>query len=206
MKIGLRELTFFLLLAAIVGGAGWFVFLPHWKDIQATHKETHGKKVRLTQLDHLGQTSDGLTKELGELTKALEFFESKLPADQQMSVVLREITQITDRHGLITKSVRTLKQIEASEYVAQPIEMDMAGTFEGFYQFLLELERMPRITRISQMVLDKDKDNEGIVSSKMVVSIYFEPSNRGESSGTSVVPVPVSVSTTRRRPAAGGER
>ena len=94
--------------------------------------------------------------------------------------------------------------MQSADYVAQPIEMDMTGSFEGFYQFLLELERLPRITRINQMELNKDRDNEGVVSAKMVVSIYFEPSGRGDSSGGAAqVVVPIS---TARRPTAGGAR
>ena len=203
MKLGLRELTFVLLLVGILAGAAWFVFMPHWKEVEAVRKEVQDKKVRMTQLEHLGQTSEGLTKELGELAKALEFFESKLPADQQISVVLREITQITDRHGLVTRSVRTLKQVESPDYVAQPIEMDMTGSFEGFYQFLLELERLPRITRISQMELTKDKQAEGVVQVKMVVSIYFEPPNRNGSSASASAGTPA---TGYRSAMAGGGR
>jgi type IV pilus assembly protein PilO len=178
MKIGLREVTFFVLLLGILGLAGYFVFLPHYRQTQQTMEENRVKQARLAQLERLGQTSDSLTKELAELGKALEFFESKLPNDQQIHNVLREVTQNTEKHGLATKSVRTLKQIESNDYVALPIEMDLAGPFEGLYQFLLELERMPRITKISQMEVNKDASGEGMVTTKLVVSVYFDPANR----------------------------
>ncbi|MDD4889699.1 MAG: type 4a pilus biogenesis protein PilO [Phycisphaerae bacterium] len=180
MRIGLRELTFFLLLLGIVAGAGYFVFLPHWRETERLTQENDVKQTRLTHLDRIGQTSESLSKELTELGKALDFFESKLPNDQQIHSVLREITQITDKHKLTTKSVRTLKQTQAAEYVALPIEMEMSGSFEGTYQFLLDLERLPRITRVTDMNIEKDKAGEGHVQTKVVVSVYFEPNGKGE--------------------------
>ncbi len=184
MKIGLRELTFFLLLVGILAGAAYFVFLPHWRQVEQVRKETMEKQARLNNLGQLGQSSEALTKELADLTQALEFFESKLPDNQQIHSVLREVTQITEKHGLTTKSVRTLKQVESPDYVAQPIEMDLSGGFPGFYQFLLDLRKLPRITKIGQMELAKDKVAEGVVQTKMVLTIYFEPPAKGtEASG-----------------------
>ncbi len=175
MKIGLRELTFFLLLAAIPIGAAMFVFVPRWHNVAEMEVETLEKQVRLERLDQVSRTTESLGQELKDLSDALTFFESKLPNSQQIHTVLREVTQISESHQLTTKSVRTLKQQEAAEFVALPIEMELTGDFSGVYQFLYDLHKLPRITRITQMNLAKDKKQEGVVEAKLIVLIYFEP-------------------------------
>ena len=37
----------------------------------------------------------------------------------------------------------------------QPLEIQIEGNFDGFYQFLLELETLPRITQIHQLKLER---------------------------------------------------
>jgi hypothetical protein len=63
--------------------------------------------------------------------------------------------------------------------------MIMEGKFDGFYQFLLELEQLPRITRIHQMKMMRGDDlggpgsleSDGSMKVEFAVSIYFEPQN-----------------------------
>lgn len=179
MKIGLRELTFFLLLAAIPTMAAFFVFVPKWKKVAEMEVEIQVKQARLERLDQISRTTESLTGELNDLGEALNFFESKLPNDQQIHTVLREVTQIGESHRLSTRSVRTLKQEEAAEFVALPIELELSGDFSGFYEFLYDLHKLPRITRITKMNVAKHKKNEGQVEAKLIVLIYFEPGDSG---------------------------
>ena len=175
MKIGIRELTFLALLAAIPVAAALLVFMPRHKQVEAVDEEIATKQGRLAQLDRLGQTSASLSQELNELAKALAFFESKLPNDQQIHTVLREVTQIGEKYRLQTRSVQTQKQESTADYVAQPIELKLAGKFEGIYQFLYDLHQLPRITRIKRLEIEKDKSGEGLVQATLVILIYFEP-------------------------------
>lgn len=179
MKIGLRELTFFLLLAAIPTMAAFFVFVPKWEKVADLEAEIQVKQARLERLDQISRTTESLSGELSDLGEALNFFESKLPNDQQIHTVLREVTQISESHRLSTRSVRTLKQEEAAEFVALPIELELSGDFSGFYEFLYDLHKLPRITRITKMNVAKHKKNEGQVEAKLIVLIYFEPGDSG---------------------------
>jgi Tfp pilus assembly protein PilO len=39
--------------------------------------------------------------------------------------------------------------------------MQLVGNFNSFYSFMLELEKLPRIMKIRELELDKQKDHEG---------------------------------------------
>jgi hypothetical protein len=63
--------------------------------------------------------------------------------------------------------------------------MVLEGQFDGFYQFLLELENLPRITRVHKMKLQRAGTRgapsrelpSGAMRAEFTLSIYFKPSS-----------------------------
>ncbi len=53
--------------------------------------------------------------------------------------------------------------------------MSLQGNFNGFYSFLLQLEKLQRITRVTQMDLQKINDRDGEMTAALTLSIFFEP-------------------------------
>jgi len=62
--------------------------------------------------------------------------------------------------------------------------MNLSGDFNGYYSFLLQLEKLPRITRVTQMNLQKISDRDGEMQAQMTLSIFFEPDTGGAVAGT----------------------
>ncbi len=56
--------------------------------------------------------------------------------------------------------------------------MSLSGDFNGFYSFMLQLEKLPRITRVGQMNLAKINDRDGEMQAQLTLSIFFEPDTR----------------------------
>ena len=90
---------------------------------------------------------DDLNDKIDELQKAIKFFESKLPQEKEVDKILKEVWQMAEANSLQTKTVKTLKTERGPSYSEQPIQMSLSGDFNGFYSFLLQLEKLPRITR-----------------------------------------------------------
>ena len=103
---------------------------------------------------------DDLSRKINELQKAIDFFASKLPAAKEMDKVLTEVSQMADVDALQSKTVKSLKTERGSAYSEQSIQMNLAGDFNGFYSFLLQLaEKLPRITviRAENMSLPRNR-------------------------------------------------
>ena len=52
--------------------------------------------------------------------------------------------------------------------------MELEGNFSSFYSFLLELENLPRIMKIRELKLEKQKTDEGQIAADFIVSIFFQ--------------------------------
>lgn len=175
MKLGARELVFFTLMLALLGGSWWFVFKRANDRRDFLRAEVERKQADLENLRKATSGIEDLGKKIDELQKAIAFFESKLPKEREMDKVLKEVWQMAQGNQLECKAIKTLRAERQATYSEQPIELLMSGEFGGFYNFLLQLEKLPRITRVGQMNLQKITSADGQMSAKVTLSVFFEP-------------------------------
>jgi len=180
MRLGIRELVFFLVLLGMPVVAYVSVFAPMNRDIDDVRADNAVKQAKLERLEVARHIED-LGQEIAKLNDAVAMFEAKLPAEKEVEVILREVWQMATDYDLNPRSVRTEEPIKGHMHSEVPIRMEILGDFDGFYSFLLALERLDRITRIHQMELKSLPDRNGHIEAKFTLSIFFEPSSRGGS-------------------------
>jgi len=177
MRFGLREAVFVLLLLGMPAAAYFFVFEPRNQQIAEARQEVAQKQAKLNELEKATKSIDDLGAEIDELKQAISFVEQQLPAQREVDVILREVWELAAEHKLRPESVRPDKVVPQSHYTELPIKLVIVGDFDGFYEFLLALEDLPRITRLPQMKLQKLSGpdvEDGAMKADLVLSIFFE--------------------------------
>jgi type IV pilus assembly protein PilO len=184
MKFGIREIVFVVVMLALLGSTNYFVFSKSNAKKQELLKEIHDRQASLSNLQQATNGIDDLDHKIDDLQKAITFFESKLPQEKEVDKILKEVWQMAEANHLQVKSVKTLKTQRGPNYSEQPIDMSLSGDFKtGFYAFLLQLEKLPRITRITNMKLEKISDQDGAMQAQMTLSIFFEPDSNSAVAG-----------------------
>ena len=179
MKFGVRELMFVCVLLGI-GGWTWNAYQKRDQERKDLNADTAKIRTELVSLKTATAGIEDLGRKIDDLQKAIDFFESKLPQEQEMDKILTEVSQMADANALTTRTVKTLKSEKTANYREQPIQMSISGDFNGFYSFLLQLEKLARITRVTQMNLQKIDEHDGQMQAQMTLSIFFEPENGGQ--------------------------
>lgn len=176
MRFGIREIIFVILLMAVPVGAYFFVFQPRNQLIAEARQEISAKQQKLEALEKTTMTMADLGVEIDRLTETIEMFEQKLPPQREVEVVLREVWELAARQRLTPKKIQTDKPVVANGYSELPIKMTIVGDFDGFYQFMLDLEKISRITRMPILKLQKPRNSEsrGEMEAEMTLSIFFE--------------------------------
>jgi Tfp pilus assembly protein PilO len=169
-RIFLTALGMAVVLAAVV----MLVILPMRQRTAADRATTDDCRVQLVKLQAVSQRINDLQADIKRLEEALAFFDGRLPQQKDIDVILREVWRIAEAKSLTPRSIRTGTAEAAARYNSQPITMSLEGKFSSLYEFLLGLERMPRITKIRQMQIAKMPQTEGIVQADLLVDIYFE--------------------------------
>jgi type IV pilus assembly protein PilO len=179
MKFGIREISFVVVMLGLLGAIYFLVWDKAQTKIAAMERKTADKVTALSDLEKATSGVADVDKKVAELEEAIKFFEKKLPQERDIDQILKEVWEMADKNQLTTKTIKTMKSQRGAAYSEQPIEMSLSGNFSGFYEFLLKLEKLPRLTRINQLNLDKISGKEGEMEAKLVLSIFFEPENSG---------------------------
>lgn len=173
MRLGIREIIFILLLLGVPLAAYFRAFKPRNEEIAQARLEISLKQQKLAQLDGAMKMKD-LDWEIKKLSDAISVFEEKLPAERETEVILKEVWELAARHHLVPRSVRTDKTIVGPLYSTLPIQMSIVGNFDGFYSFLLDMEKLQRLTQIPKLTLHKIDTEEGHMKADIVLHIFFE--------------------------------
>ena len=175
MQFGPRTFIFVILLLAMPIASYLLMFKPLQKRKEEAATEMNDKRQQLQSMRKALAGKNSMQGEIDELRKAISFLESRLPEEKEMDKVLKEVWQLAEKHGLQTKSVRSMKVTQGPSYSEQPIRMVINGKLkEGFFPYLWEVEHLPRLTKISEMKIDLD-DKTGRVTADFILTIYFEP-------------------------------
>ena len=175
MRFGIRELIFVALMIGLLVSTWVFVFKKASSRREQKLADISQMDKALVNLHKATAGIDDVNRKISELQKAIDFFASKLPQAKEMDKVLTEVSQMADANSLQSKTVKSLKTERGANYSEQSIQMNLSGDFNGFYSFLLQLEKLPRITRVTNMNLQKISDRDGEMQAQMTMSIFFEP-------------------------------
>lgn len=174
MKFGLRELVLLAVLLAVPVASYFFVFQPQNASIHRAQSEIDHKEQLLDQLRLETARSDDLRRANEEIQTRIADIEARLPSNKEVDRIVRQVSEVAIRAGLEPPAMKNAKPVEAAMYWEQPLEMTSRGDFKGFYRFLIELERLPRITRIPDMQLKRRPGENGRMDIEFTLSIYFQ--------------------------------
>jgi type IV pilus assembly protein PilO len=182
----MRELVFLAVLLAVPAISFVYVFKPWNEQIREATVEIETKQARLDKLAEVASKIDDLGLAIERGRKSIELIEAKLPSAREEDVILEQVWRLAEGNRLSVKSVKSEKSVPAANYMELPLQMVMEGPFDGFYEFMLQLENLPRITRIHSMELVRfderaaatiDRFTPGAMRASFALSIYFEAAN-----------------------------
>lgn len=174
MKLGVRHMLFGAVVLAIPVSSWFLVFRPQNREICQAENELELKNLTLAKLrEETSRTSD-MKKANEDIAQSIANIEARLPRAKEVDAVVRQVTELAVGVGLSPPSFKSSKPLDAALYREQPLELSTQGDFASFYQFLIRLEQLPRLTRIMDLKLSKDGEHEGRIEAKFTLSIYFQ--------------------------------
>lgn len=174
MRFGTREIVLFLAVLLLPIVSYYIIFMPQSAKIEEAKTEIAHKRDMLNTLRAETKRNEDLKVANETIQTSVDEMEALLPSNKEIDLVVRQVSALAVESGLTPPTLKSAKPIAAARFREQPLEMSTDGSFEGFYEFLLAIERLPRITRIVDMVI-KDSNTDGIeIKAEFTLSIYFQ--------------------------------
>jgi len=172
----LRQSAFVALVLAVPVTAYFTVFMPQNERIEEVRADIREKELMLEKLELVTGRASDLASANREIESAALDIESRLPNTREVDVVLEQVADLALASDLELEKVKAGAPTPSAKYREQPLEMTVRGDFESFYTFLVELEKLDRLTRLPDMHITRlDRDGDGALEAKFTLSIYFQP-------------------------------
>jgi type IV pilus assembly protein PilO len=175
MRMGLREAFLLAVLLSLPLCAYWLVFRPQNAEIGVAKQEIEHKRQMLDRLQQTTARNDDLHRANEEIRRNIQSIEARLPTNKEVDSVVRQVSELAVEAGLDAPTIESDKPVVAAMYMEQPLKMRVRGNFTGFYDFLIRLEQLPRITRIPDLKISRSRDADGHMQAEFTLSIYFQP-------------------------------
>ena len=174
MRLGLRELLLLLILLGLPAASFFLVFRPENRDIDSAKREVEHKRSVLNKLREETARSKDLENTNREIQQRIEAIEARLPSKKEVEAVVRQVSDLAGAAGLEAPQMKTGKALKTATYMEQPLELSTEGSFNGFYDFLLKLEQLARITRMTDLKIKRHAETDGVVLATFTLSIYYQ--------------------------------
>lgn len=176
MRFGARELLFLLVMVGLLFSAWYFVFKNADERIAQLNADTNDKRAKLAEVQVATKSIQDISKKIDELQQQIRKIEDALPRKRETENLVRQITlQAKAFNQLQVDNVHATNPEKAANYWEQPVRVQMKGDFRNYYEFLLKMEQIARITRINQMKLTKINEQDGSMTADLTLSIYYAP-------------------------------
>jgi type IV pilus assembly protein PilO len=174
VRFGLREKLIILILLAVPVASWWLVFRPQNQEIERAKTEMEHKRSMLDRLAAETARNADLKKANEDIRASVASVEARLPTGKEVDSIVRQVSELAAKVGLDAPAMKSAKPVEAALFMEQPLEMVITGEFKAFYEFLLALEQLPRITRVPDMKIRRHDTENGHLRAEFTLSIYFQ--------------------------------
>lgn len=161
-----------LALAAIVLLCAGLLWWPAWR--QHGHLEQQIIHQQQQLLGAQGQTQDlsQLAREVQQMRRELASNPKTLPPQEELAVLLREVSTKITLHQLIEASIASQATTHGPDYQTLPLEVKFTGASDGALSFVKSLEDMPRVSQMTLLKLER-QEKTGMLDGSLRLSAFF---------------------------------
>lgn len=174
MRFGPRELLFLLVLLAVPVLSYLYLFKPRNAEIEQAKLEIQHKEKMLEKLAETTKRTADLAKANQEIRDSIATIEGRLPSGKEVDVILEQVAELARSHDLKLPKFKTEKPVPYGSYNELPLDMKISGSFASFYSFMLDLEKLERITRVPDMDIRRNDKDDAQMEANFTLSIYFQ--------------------------------
>lgn len=147
-----------LIFILVLVGAYFVVWQDQWNELQtAQEKET---KLKQEFLDKKKQAINlaAYEQQLIDIEQAFGVMLKQLPNKAEMETLLTEINQSGVGRGLLFELFKPGAEVKGAEFVEQPIDIKVSGSYHDLASFVSDVAKLSRIVTTSDIQLTPQKD------------------------------------------------
>lgn len=174
MNLGVRTACVLLVVVGLPLSSYYLVFRPTNQKLALDRAECEQKEKYLAKLEEIGKRDADLARANQEISRSVTMIEQRLPSGKEIDALVRKVSDIAVTSGLQPPAIKSSKPVPSGIYMEQPLEMEVSGSFVGFFTFLAQVEKLPRITRVHDLKITGQTKDDTELKAEFTLSIYFQ--------------------------------
>ncbi|MBI1191070.1 MAG: type 4a pilus biogenesis protein PilO [Tepidisphaera sp.] len=173
-KLGPRALLVLVVVVGLPVTSYFAFFRPANIKMQTEKEDCDHKEALLEKLQKITERDSDLVKANEDIKRSVKIIEARLPSGKEMDGLVRQVSDLAITSGLNAPTIKSSKPVPAALYMEQPLEMQVTGSFVGFFTYLAQIEKLPRITRIHDLKIEGANKEGEEIKAQFTLSIYFQ--------------------------------
>lgn len=175
MRNRFREFLFLTAMFTLLGCSYAFVRNSASTKRAELEADMAAKRRAIAEFQQSATGVEAMQTRMADVRKSIDDFQRHLPRQEQISDIITSLSRLAAANSLVTQSIKTLAPGQLASFGEQPVELSLTGDFNGVYALLLQIEKLPRLTRVTKLKIEKTDDHDAAVRATITLSIFFEP-------------------------------
>ncbi len=182
----------------------FFIFSPKSKEIRGLNQKISQIDKQIAVHEEQVRKLDDLIVENTLLKKRLAKLQEQLPEEKEVSVLLKQISDLSLTSGLqiLLWKPEARKTDPSGLYIEIPVKVEVLAEYHRLGDFLSQISRLPRLVNISDMSLKvktvKGQEGSGLVGADFTARTFAsvapeEAGNKAEDIGKKIAKTPSKV-------------
>ncbi len=146
---------------------------------QRAERETEMIHKRMTETEQISDEHDRLTKLMQSLQDRAENIRARIPDQPNEGEFLHQATQAAEEAGVSLDKYRRGKIILDGDHSKLEVHMSFNGKYSSICRFIDRLERLPRISRTSNMILNHNQKSDNYPV-ELTLTLFFRSAGPAE--------------------------
>jgi type IV pilus assembly protein PilO len=185
MRLNKYALLFLMAISAGAAGMCGLVSAQAQQQRAVILAQIAAKEAAIAQMREATAGMDDVQAKVAEVSRAVTQVESRLAPEHGLDQIVKDIWQMAESDSLHTQAIQPLNIVHRGNCAEQPVELKLTGDFRGFYAFMLQLEKMPRLVRVTHMELQRLPDQNGAMLARVTIAIFYQPETGETAAATS---------------------
>lgn len=161
-------------LLALIGLVGLIVIRPANARLVALGERAAQERDELQAAQRRLAALPAVQFQTEELRQHVEAFEHRMPRHEELPQLIGDVTQISRRTSLGKLAWQPETALRRTDQFTElPLQFTFQGDFLNVFDFLSEIEDLPRVTRLQKLDVQARDGTNGQVDVQLTMDIYF---------------------------------
>lgn len=150
-----------------------FEILPRLADTSSMFIDWIEQHNKIEQTGSIDLQIKDLTVKNNYLKKEITYYVSNYEENQQLSSILSLIDEISSKTNIIVESIKPGKIEKKNNLWLQPMNINLSGKYEDFYNFIKFLESSQKVVIIKSIQIKPENQAAGVLSINTNIEVYL---------------------------------